>query len=89
MLFYLRALHTDGVLGDVEDDTTLSVVEVVRHTALDGRVGDNINIVTTPKRSEVLTQSWHTLRPEGLGQFVPGTGTLTERVRHLGGGLWC
>ena len=37
---------TDGMSSDIEDSTSLTVVELVRHTLVDGTVGNDINVVT-------------------------------------------
>ena len=37
---------TDGMSSDIEDSTSLTMVELVRHTLVDGTVGTDINVVT-------------------------------------------
>lgn len=44
---------TDGGLGDIVDDTGLSVVDLVWHTLLDSSVGLDINDVSNLVLSEV------------------------------------
>ena len=37
---------SDSMSSDIEDSTSLTVVELVRHTLVDGTVGNDINVVT-------------------------------------------
>ena len=37
---------TDGMSSNIEDSTSLTMVELVRHTLVDGTVGNDINVVT-------------------------------------------
>jgi len=70
--------NTDSGLGDVENDTSTSVVVLVRHTLVDGRVGEDIDVVTDLNREEVLGEVGHTMLPELLGKHVARTRSLSE-----------
>ena len=37
---------TDGMSSNIEDSTSLTMVELVRHTLVDGTIGNDINVVT-------------------------------------------
>jgi len=45
---------TDGVRGDIVDSASLSVVELVGHTSLDGTIGNDVNVITLLVGDEVL-----------------------------------
>jgi len=75
--------HTDGVLGDVVDSTSLTVVDLVWHALLDGTVALDVNDVASSVDVHVGGKAWHTLVSEGLGEHVTGTPSLTMSVRHL------
>jgi len=79
----LGHLNTDGVLGDVENDTSASVVEVVGHTLVLGRINLDIDVVATLEGREIAGHASHTTRAVGLSEFVPGAGAETEGVRHF------
>jgi len=79
----LGNLDTDGRLSDVEDDTRSTVVELEGHTLLLGRVTDNVHVVASLERGQESGETGDTLGSVGLGEFIPGTGTLTEGVRHF------
>jgi len=77
-------LHTDGVLGDVENDTSAAVVVRVRHTLLDGGVADNVDVVATLVLDQVPGQGGHTMAAETLGVLVTRVRAETSGVRHVG-----
>ena len=47
-------LNTNSMGGNVVDDTSASVVPLVRHTGLDGRVGLNVYVVSLLEQSKVV-----------------------------------
>ena len=69
---------TDGRLGYVENDTGTSVVVLVGHTLVDGRVGEDINVVTNLDGEHVLGEVGHAMLPELLGKHVARTRTGSE-----------
>ncbi len=46
--------YSEGVLVDIKDSASLSVVEFVGHTLVDGTVGNNINVVALSEGSHDL-----------------------------------
>jgi len=79
--------NTDGVLGDVVDSSSLSVVAFVWHTLLDGTITLDVNDVASFVHVHVGSKTWHTLVPELLREHVPGTPALSMGVRHFGGSV--
>jgi len=77
-------LHTDGVLGDVENDTSAAVVVGIRHTLLDGGIADDVNVVATLVLEQEPGQGGHTMLAEGLGVLVTRVRAKTTGVRHFG-----
>lgn len=77
-------LNTDGVLGNVEDDTSAAVVVGVGHTLLDGGVGDDVDVITTLVLDQVPGKVGHTMLAEGLGELVTRVRAETTGVRHFG-----
>jgi len=76
-------LDTDGVLGNVENDTSAAVVVRVGHTLLDGGVADDINVVATLVLDQVPGQVGHTMAAEALGVLVTRVRAETSGVRHF------
>ena len=70
--------NTDGRLGHVENDTGTSVVVLVGHTLVDGRVGEDINVVTDLNGEHVLGKVGHAMLPELLGKHVARARTGSE-----------
>ena len=70
--------NTNSGLGNVENDTGTSVVVLVGHTLVDGRVGKDIDVVTNLHGEEVLGEVGHTMLPELLGKHVARTRTGSE-----------
>ena len=70
--------NTDGGLGDVENDTGTSVVVLVWHTLVNGRVGKDVNVVTDLNRKHVLGKVGHAMLPELLGKHVTRTRADSE-----------
>jgi len=71
-------LHTDGVSSHVPHNTGFTVVELVRHTLLDGTVTLDINQITNFVRVEVGGQRDVTMFAELTGEQVTCTTTITE-----------
>jgi len=57
---------TDGVLGHIENATSLTMVELVRHALVDGTVGDHIDEVVLPVGLHDLREVDGTVLSEGL-----------------------
>ncbi len=70
--------NTNGRLGNIENDTGTSVVVLVGHTLVDGRVGEDINVVTDLHGEEVLGKVGHAMLPELLGKHVARTRAGSE-----------
>ena len=70
-------------LGDVEDNSGASVVSLVGHTLVDGRIGKDVYVVTDLDVHHVLTEMNGSLLPEFLGKHVARTRSGSEGVGHL------
>lgn len=73
---------TEGTLGDVEDDTSLAMVELVGHTLLDGTVGLDVNEVTDLVGLHVGGELDHAMLAEVTGEEMASTGTVTKGMWH-------
>jgi len=74
---------TDGVLGDIEDNASLAVVELEGHTFLDGTVGDNINVISLLVDFHHLVHGGDTVSSEGSGEKISCSGALSKCVGHI------
>lgn len=74
---------TDSRLGDVVDDTSLSVVDLEGHTLLDGTVRLNVDDISNAVLSEVGVQGNHTLLAEVPAEGIAGARSLSVGVTHL------
>jgi len=54
------------------------MVELVRHTLVDGSIGLNINIITEFEGGQVGGQMYWPMFPEGLGEHLASTSSETE-----------
>jgi hypothetical protein len=70
--------NTDSGLGNIEHNTSTSVVVLVGHTLMDGRVGKDINVITNLNGEEVLREVGQAMLPELLGKHVARTRTGSE-----------
>ena len=74
---------TDGMGGHVEDSASLSVVELVGHTSLDGTISDDIDVVTNAVRDKVLAEGRDTVLSESLAEKISCASSKTETVGHF------
>lgn len=63
----------DGALGDVENDSSASVVRLVGHTLVNGGIGEDIDIVTDLDVHQVLAEMNGAMLPKLLGKHVART----------------
>ena len=75
--------NSNSGLGDVEDNSGASVVSLVGHTLVDGRIGEDVYVVTDLDVHHVLTEMNGSLLPEFLGKHVARTRSGSEGVGHL------
>merc|ERR1712138_107098 len=75
--------HTNGMGGDVEHTASASVVELVRHTRLDGGVGLDVDVVAKLVVDEVGRQVRHATLAERAREHVAGAAAVTLGLRHL------
>lgn len=68
---------TDSGLGDVVDDTSLSVVDLEGHTLLNSTVNSDINDVSNVVLSEVGVQGDHALLAEVPAEGIAGARSLS------------
>jgi len=81
--YHFGHLDADCVFVYVKDHTSATVVVVVWHTLLLRRIHLDVDVVSALERRQETGHIRHTLRFEGLGEFVPCAGTETIRVRHF------
>jgi len=74
--------NTDGGLGNVKDNSGSTVVSLVGHTLVNGRIGKDINVITNLDFHQVLGEVNGSLLPELLGEHVTRTRPDTIGVRH-------
>lgn len=74
--------HTNGALGDVPDNASASVIELVGHTLVNSSIHLDVDIVTDFEGAQVDGQRNVTFVPEGPGEQVPGAGTKPMTSRH-------
>lgn len=72
--------NTNRRLGDVEDNTGLTLVDLVWHTLLDGTVGLDINDVTNFVDLQVGGQWNSTMLPEVTLEHVTSTRSVTMSI---------
>ena len=75
-------LHTHRGLGDVEHNSSASVVSLEGHTLVDGSVGLNVNVVTILVAAHVGGERNHSVLAEVSLEHVTSTGTISVSVRH-------
>jgi hypothetical protein len=80
-----KLVHTDSNsrLGDVKDDSGTSVVSLVGHTLVNGRIGKDVHIVANLDVHEVLRKVDRSMFPMLLSKHVARTRPYTIGVRHL------
>jgi len=66
--------YSDSRLGYVEDDSSTSMVMLMGHTLVDGRVREDIDVVAYLDRHLVLGKGGKSMLTELLGKHMPGTG---------------
>ena len=69
---------TEGSLGDVEDNTGSSLVSLVGHTLVDGRVDDDIDVITDLVDVQVSGEGKSTSLSELLGEKISSSSSVTE-----------
>ena len=79
----LVADDTDGVLGDVENSASLSVVELVGHTSLDGTVSDDVNVVALLVVHQESAEVSHTGLSESFAEEISRASSKTKSVGHF------
>ena len=77
-IYQLVDTNTDGGLGDIEDNSGSSVVSLVGHTLVDGRIGKDVDVVTNLNLHEVLGKVDGTMLPKLLGKHVSRTRSCSE-----------
>jgi len=67
--------NTNSRLRYVKDNTSTSMVMLVRHTLVDGGVCKDIYVITDLDGEEVLGEVGHAMFPKFLGEHVARTRT--------------
>jgi hypothetical protein len=73
---------TDGGLGDVVDDTSLAVVDLVGHTLLDSTVHLDVHDVANVVLAKVGVEGDETLLAEVPAEGIAGARSLSVGVTH-------
>ena len=75
--------NAHGHFRDVKDDTGASVVVLVWHTLVDGRVREDVHIITNLHGHEVLGEVGQSVLAELLLEHAARARSPSERVGHL------
>jgi hypothetical protein len=75
--------NTDGVLGHVEDSASLSVVEFVGHTSLDGTISNDIDVISIAVRDKVLAEGRNAVLSESFAEKISRASSKTKTVGHF------
>ena len=75
--------NSDTVAGDIEDLTSLAVIELEGKTSLDGTVGYNVNNIVFLEVGEHLGQGRLTVLSEGNTEEMSSASSLTGVVGHF------
>jgi len=78
----LIQLHTQGALGDVPYDTSLTVVELVGHTLVDSTITDDIDNLPELIVCQVLLEPNGTIATKRFLEQVASASSVAEGVRH-------
>jgi len=70
--------NTDSRLGHIKDNASTPMVMLVRHTLVNGRVGEDVNVVADLDWEKVLREVGHAMLPELLREHVARTRSGTE-----------
>lgn len=65
--------NSNGRLGYVEDDSSAAVVVLERHTLVNGRVAEDVDVITNLYRHEILRKIGQTMLTVFLLKHVTGT----------------
>mmetsp|Transcript_3862 Transcript_3862/g.4283 ORF Transcript_3862/g.4283 Transcript_3862/m.4283 type:complete len:104 (+) Transcript_3862:372-683(+) len=80
--------NTDRGFGDIENDPGTTVIALVGHAFVNGRISKDIDIITDFHFHEILTQVDGSMLPMFLREHMPGPCTDTKGMGHLGFGLF-
>jgi len=75
---WLVDTDSDGTLGYVEDNSSTSMVVLVGHTLVDGRVGEDVDVITNLDRKQVLSKARKSAFAELLGEHMTRTRANSE-----------
>lgn len=76
-------LDSNGSWGNVPNNSGLSVVVLVWHTLMNGRVGTDIDIVSNVVVDQIGTKLDRSTLSEWLGKKTSGIAPVTFGARHL------
>mmetsp|Transcript_2408 Transcript_2408/g.3870 ORF Transcript_2408/g.3870 Transcript_2408/m.3870 type:complete len:205 (-) Transcript_2408:4-618(-) len=75
--------YSHSTLGDVEDNASSAMVELVGHTLVLGRVGENIDVITHLVVDHKGGELRHRRGTKALREHIASAGAVTIGVRHL------
>ena len=73
----------NSTFGDIPDATGAAMVELVRHSLVDGAVNLDVDIIADVVGSEVCGEGDGTLLPEGTREGISSAGSQTVTSRHF------
>ena len=74
---------TDGMCGNVENSAGISVVELVRHTSLDGSISDDVDVITLLVGDEILAKRDSSVLSECFAEKISRASSKTKSVWHF------
>ena len=76
-------LNTDSGFGDIKDNSSASMIELVRHAFVDCTIGFDIHKITNLVCDEILRQLHMTVRAKRTREHITSPTTVTEGMRHF------
>ena len=81
--YLLVDFDTNSSLSNVPDTTSTTMVELVRHTLVDGSINLHIHVITDFEGPEVGREWDNTLLPEPSREQIPGSRPHSVTRRHF------
>lgn len=82
-VYLLVDLNADSALGDIPDTAGATMVELMRHTLVDGAINLDVDVVSDFVGAKVSGEGYGTLLPEWPRKRVSSTRSQTMTGRHF------